>query len=174
MVRCSVRNAASSASRDRKAMNPPNGSPAAERTGAARPTRCSPRTAVAIASPESAPALNAPARTDRSAVARSSRGRVLPVTTGGRALSAGNAKNTTSEFVASPIAVARESSRPNAATSTPCGAASGRSRSGVATATNRRMFAESRSSMKAPWACSPDSPVAIRAPRERSRSYSSG
>ena len=141
MVRCNVRNAASSASRDRNAMNPPNGSPAAERTGAASPTRCSPRTAVAIATPESAPALSALARTGPSAATRSSRGSVLPVTTGGCALSTGNAKNTTSEFVASRIAVARESSRPNAATSTPCGAASGRSRRGVATATNRRMFA---------------------------------
>src|SRR5436190_1365389 len=126
MVRCSVRNAASSASRDRSARNPPNGSPAAESTGAARPTRCSPRTAVAIAIPESAPALSAPARTGATAGARSSRGRVLPVTTGGSALSAGKAKNTTSEFVASWIAVARESSSANAATSTPFGAASTR------------------------------------------------
>src|SRR5207249_1613702 len=82
-----------------------NGSPAAESTGAARPTRCSPRIAVAIATPESAPALSAPARSGARAGARPSRARVLPVTTGGSALSAGKAKNTTSEFVASWVAV---------------------------------------------------------------------
>ncbi|PYP74254.1 MAG: hypothetical protein DMD41_02055 [Gemmatimonadetes bacterium] len=64
----------------------------------------------------------------------SSRGTVLPTTYG--RLSVSSAKKTTSELVACWIARARESLISYAATSVPCGAAVGLSRSGVPTAMN--------------------------------------
>ena len=87
MVRCSVRNAASSLSCERNVMNPPNTSPPAERSGLARPIRRSPPTSAVNSVPvESRPPPPPPpppsapiaAVSATRAGSTSSRGRVLP------------------------------------------------------------------------------------------------
>ncbi len=132
IVRRSAWNAASSVSRERKARNPPNTSPPAERIGPASPMRCSPCTCAAIRVPIVS-ASESTRRVPTSASTSSAAGRVPPTTTGRGTLSLDTAKNTTSEFVACLIVCARESFNAYAATNTPCGAAP-RDASGVATA----------------------------------------